>query len=190
MLEGLSDDPVGTSAWLENDETALKADRDKYADKDDTDSKKLFDAVTRIGETKEPIKFTQDTSWYNQFFINNAFSQYIDTVLFAYEMNIRGSIPNDMHYQYLFHSIKSCKRRGKWAKLDDDAEFVLLVEVFAKYNELNRQKAREYVLKMGDDKLNRFKRFVKPMALEELEQILKRFPKKTINKTKKMVKNW
>lgn len=190
MLEGLSDDPIGTSAWLENDEKALKADRDQYADKDDTDSKRLFSAVTDIGETKEPISFRRDMSWYNQFFINNAFSQHIDTVLFAYEMNIRGSIPDEMHYQYLFHSIKPCKRRGKWAKLDDDAEFVLIVEVFAKYNDLNRQKAREYVLKMSDDKLKRFKRFVKPMALELIEQILKRFPKKTINKTKKLVQSW
>ncbi|MBF84459.1 MAG: hypothetical protein CL489_08300 [Acidobacteria bacterium] len=192
MLDILNDsESIKTHGWLTNDKDAIKEHSKQFTDKDEQDSSLLFNAIEKIGYTKEDIEFTEDTGWYNSFFINNAFSQHIDTALYAFEMNIRPDMPNEWHYHYLKNSIKAYKRRGKWAKLEDDVEKILLTYVFAKSQDINRDKAKEYIDTMPKQFIDDFKRRNKAIALTDADMVLKRFPKKEINKAKKAVKdNW
>lgn len=80
----------------------------------------LFDFVGDISEHKNYL-FDEDTkSAYNQFMINRALMQHIDTILLASEMNkCGGNITDEMHHDFLFYSVEPRRRYGKWAKKDD-----------------------------------------------------------------------
>lgn len=106
----------------------------------------LFDFVKSLGETKEQLLTEETNSQYNQFMINRAFMQHIDTVLLANEMN-KSSVSNDMHHDFLYYSIDKKRRYGKWAKAtDEDLELIEFLQT--KYC-INKDVAEEY-LKLSD----------------------------------------
>lgn len=80
----------------------------------------LFDFVSDISETKQ-YRFDDDTkSVYNQFMINRALMQHLDTILLANEMNKRMTLTDEMHHDFMFYAIDAKRRYGKWAKKSDD----------------------------------------------------------------------
>lgn len=94
----------------------------KKRDLDQKQEKKfgLFDFVSDISEAKQ-YKFTEDTkSVYNQFMINRALMQHLDTILLANEMNKRMTLTDEMHHDFLFYAVDAKRRYGKWAKKSDD----------------------------------------------------------------------
>ena len=106
----------------------------------------LFDFVKALGETKEQLLTEETKSQYNQFMINRAFMQHIDTVLLANEMN-KSSVSNEMHHDFLYYSIDKKRRYGKWAKAtDEDLELIEFLQT--KYC-INKDVAEEY-LKLSD----------------------------------------
>lgn len=64
---------------------------------------------------------------YDPFIIVQALSQHVDTILYANEMNKHPLVSKQMHFDYLFNSIRSKRRRGKWAKKSayDDLDVVM-----------------------------------------------------------------
>jgi len=107
----------------------------------------LFDFVKALAETKENLYSDDTKSQYNQFMINRAFMQHLDTVLLANEMNKCGSISNEMHHDFLYNSIDKKRRYGKWAKAsDEDLELIEFLQT--KYS-INKEVAEEY-LKLSD----------------------------------------
>lgn len=78
---------------------------------------------------------------YPPFFINRGLSQHVDCLMYANEMNINSHLDNKLQYDYLYHSIRSMKRRfGKWAKRKDDA----LIKAISQYYNINLRRAKEY----------------------------------------------
>lgn len=108
----------------------------------------LFDFVNDLSSTKSYI-YNEDTNGvYNQFMINRAFSQHLDTILLASEMNRRSGLTNEMHHDFMFHSITAKKRYGKWAKkVEDNPELVNYVKDH--YN-VGPERAIEYINMMSD----------------------------------------
>lgn len=53
---------------------------------------------------------------YNSFLTGRLFSNHLDTVLIANEINAFPSASPDQHYEYLANSIRPRKRYGKWHK--------------------------------------------------------------------------
>lgn len=85
----------------------------------------LFDFVSDLGYKKKYIYNEGIKDYYKQFIINRAFGQYPDTVLLANECNKMQGLTNEMHYDFLFHTIDKRKRYGKWSKKDNtDAELI------------------------------------------------------------------
>lgn len=82
----------------------------------------LFGIIKDINSgSKETSKFLKEhgrlPKAYNQFIINQAFGNTIDTILWANDMNLYGSkIPDEAHFLYYRGVIKPKKRFGKWFK--------------------------------------------------------------------------
>lgn len=92
---------------------------------------------------------------YNQYMINKALSNTIDTLFYAAEVNLN-KMSNAEHYKYLIHAIPKKNRWAKWVKEDKDSNTDLIIEFY----KCSRIKAKE-ILKM-----------LKPEQIEEIRQYL------------------
>jgi len=75
--------------------------------------------------------------------------QHMDTVLLASEMNKMSSLTKQMQHDYLFNTVDSKKRFGKWAKFDDSIEMAVK-NIMSKYG-CNREIAEGYYHLLSDD---------------------------------------
>ncbi len=76
-----------------------------------------FDFVNSINSTKEDLMVDEVTEkGYNSYMVNKALSYFIDTVMYANDMNGRYHLDNKMQYFYLINTIRSKKRFSKWIK--------------------------------------------------------------------------
>ena len=94
---------------------------------------------------------------YSTFMVNRAFSQHIDTVMLANEMNQAWHLPVRMQYDFYHHTIRPSKRYGKWAKASNKSK---VVELIMERYDYSRTKA-EQVADLYDSK-----------AIKELKQYL------------------
>lgn len=88
-----------------------------------------FDFIKSLSQTKE---YQEDLTGYNQYLTNTAFSLDSDTILLANEMNIKPGIPDRLHYDFLYHTVRKKARYNKWPKKVDD-ENLAYVQEFYKY---------------------------------------------------------
>lgn len=80
---------------------------------------KLGEYLTAINYSKEPLLDTEDESvekGYTPFIVNRCLSYFIDTVLYANEMNLRPETDKKMQFDYLQGTIRKNKRYSKWLK--------------------------------------------------------------------------
>lgn len=120
---------------------------------DETQERKigLFDFVNDISSDKKYL-FDDDTAQvYTSFMINKAFSQHLDTIMLANEMNKRPTLNKEMHHDFMFYSIDAKKRYGKWAKKGKQNEDVINY-VKNKYA-IGNERAIEYLSLMTDDEV-------------------------------------
>ena len=117
---------------------------------------KLFDFLNDLNHEKKHILHNDYLAEkdYSPFIVNLAMSLRIDTILYANDMNIRHSIPKEMHYDYFYHALSAQKRFAKWPKKTKD-EDVLLIK---KYYNINTHRAMEYLSLISDDELQIIKR--------------------------------
>jgi hypothetical protein len=76
---------------------------------------------------------------YSKYRTNTVLSNYVDTVLYANEMNMFPFIDDKMHYDYLFNSIRPKKRFFKRKKQVNHSNISLISE----YYKYNRKKTLE-----------------------------------------------
>lgn len=116
-----------------------------------------FEFINAISHTKEQLIVDETTEReYNSFMVNRGLSQYIDTAMYANEMNMMPDLPNAAKFAYLINSIRPRKRYGKWAKGRRDE----YVEAVAERYGFGTDKAREAVAVLSDEQLEEIKRFV------------------------------
>ena len=85
---------------------------------------------------------------YVPFIINKAFGYWIDTILFAEDMNRLSHLSNQMQHDFLFHSIKKKFRKfQKWHKVVKNEN----VELLQLYYKINSQKAIDALSILTDD---------------------------------------
>lgn len=124
---------------------------------DDTKTKEpsLFDYLNDISTNKNYIFDPNDANKnYSAFMINRGLAQHIDTILLANEANKR-SFSKLMHHDFLFYSVDSKKRYGKWAKADT-TDFDLLDYLKEKYV-INHSVAIEYMAILDKKELKELK---------------------------------
>ena len=134
---------------------------------------------------------------YDQMLINTALSQYPDLIYVANEMNkFIGSdrkeyISNQMHFDYLWASIRRAKRpRIKWAK-SSTTEDKLIIACISELYQLSEKKATEYFREFDQEIISHIKRRSKAFANNE--EFLKRkfnLPNNAIAEMQSMANKW
>lgn len=113
-----------------------------------------------INSGKEQLKLNEQEFKYNQWRTNSSLSNYVDTLLYVNEMNMYHFITNQMHYDYLFNSVRKTKRYGKKKTKEDkrleqeikkENEKISLIQEYYKYN---RTKSKEILNVLNDEQLN------------------------------------
>jgi hypothetical protein len=110
-----------------------------------------FDYVKAISETKQNM-FLEEIAEkeYVPFIINKSLSYFIDTIMYANEMNRLNQAPKEWQFEYLRLSISKGKRYGGWVKKDKDSENLPYVKEYYKYSD---EKAKQALSLLTDDDL-------------------------------------
>tara|TARA_A100001037_G_C14939171_1_gene539683 strand:- start:138 stop:530 length:393 start_codon:yes stop_codon:yes gene_type:complete len=119
-----------------------------------------FDYVNSIGYTKENLMRDTDNDElaekdYVPFVTNRNFSNFIDTIYLANEMNTRSELDNKLQYEFFINIIRPKRRYAKWAKPDQNDDIDLLKEYYG----YNTKKAEEALSLLSADQLGEIKRF-------------------------------
>lgn len=67
---------------------------------------------------------------YPSFIVNKAFSNTIDTLMYANEMNIRQDVSPRQNYDYYYNWIPKGKRFPKWYKKENNSKIELVKEYY------------------------------------------------------------
>lgn len=90
-----------------------------------------FDYIKSITNTKKDLMEdnSDNEKLYKPFLINRGLGYFVDTVLFANEMNLYPDIPVKSQYYYYLAAIRKGNRYAKWEKhkKDEDQELVQMV---------------------------------------------------------------
>ena len=84
-------------------------------------SYELKDYLNSINFTKENLMSEEDPTWekkYPPFIVNKCLSGFIDTVMFANEMNVNHQLPSRLQYDFFINTVRKRKRFSPWLKKD------------------------------------------------------------------------
>lgn len=154
---------------------------------------KIIDELM-IGKTHMQVSEIED---YDQVLINNALSQHPDLIYVAQVMNgfigpdRTQYISDQMHFDYLWASIRRAKRpRVKWAK-SGSTEDKLIIACISELYQLSEKKATEYFREFDEQAISHIKRRSKAFAVDE--EFLKRkfnLPKSSLAELQAMANKW
>jgi len=94
---------------------------------------KLSEYLNAINYTKKNLLDTDDESVekeYTPFIINRCLSYFIDTILYANEMNRYNQLSKNMQFDYLLNSIRKNKRYSKWLKRESEETLDIVKEFY------------------------------------------------------------
>lgn len=108
--------------------------------------------IPSILQTKKDVLDNEKD--YNAFLVNRALSYHMDCILYANQMNMNSLTPRKLQYQYLFHSIRSMKRKFQpWHKQDKIKDIEYVKEFFGYSDE----KAKEVLDILTDSNIQEMK---------------------------------
>jgi len=70
---------------------------------------------------------------YVPYVVNKGLSYFVDTLMYANEMNISSFLDHKLQYEYLLNSIRPKKRYAKWVKNDEDSD-LKMIEIYFNYS--------------------------------------------------------
>jgi hypothetical protein len=88
---------------------------------------------------------------YDPFLTNKAFSQYMDTVFIANEMNMNHHLDKKPQFHFYLNIVKPKKRYAEWAKKEKNTGDLLVVKEFFGYSD---QKARQALTVLTEKQLD------------------------------------
>ena len=104
-----------------------------------------FDYVKSINKKG----YKHDLSGYNPFLTNRAMASYIDTIMFAEEMNQHHQLPPQLQYDFYYYGVRKASRFDPVPK-QQDPEHLSVVMDFYSYS---RQKALEALQILTEDQI-------------------------------------
>ena len=111
------------------------------------------DIVPSILQTKKYV--LESPKDYNAYVVNRALSFHYDCILQANEMNRLPSLPADMQYSFLLHSIRGYKRPfRKWEKKDNLPNLDLIM----KYYNYSPDKAKEVLSLLSEKQIKEIRK--------------------------------
>lgn len=96
-----------------------------------------------INSGKDRLVVAEQEFKYEKWRTNSSLANFLDTIMYANEMNLNPIVSDQMHYDYLFYSIRKKKRYGSRKSEKDkllekqqneEAELVSLISDYYKYN--------------------------------------------------------
>lgn len=96
----------------------------------------LSDYLNSINQNKTSLIVDGDTEKaYPPFIVNKCLSGFIDTILYANEMNINHFLDKKLQYDFLLYSVRSRKRFSPWLKKEKFDELELIKKYYGYSNE-------------------------------------------------------
>jgi len=94
-----------------------------------------FDYVNAINDTKKNLMVGTDNDelaekGYTPFMVNKSLSYFIDTILYANEINEYAHIDNKLQFEYYINGIPKKKRFSKWAKKEKSDDLDIICEYY------------------------------------------------------------
>ena len=102
---------------------------------------KLGDFLKSINQSKINL-MDEDTlteGEYPPFVVNRTLSYFLDTVMYANEINTKSHVDNKLQYDFLLNTIRVSKRFSRWLKPEENKD----VNAIKEYYGYSNQKARE-----------------------------------------------
>jgi len=117
-----------------------------------------FDFVTAINTTKKDLIRNSENSVlaeksYSPFLTNRALSYFVDTILYANEINRANHIDFILQNDYYLNSIRVSKRFSKWAKPVEDSD----IESIREYYKVNNNRALEISRLLSREQIDHIK---------------------------------
>ena len=97
-----------------------------------------FDYVASIIHKKNNMMKDTDNDelaeqTYVPYVVNKGLSYFVDTLMYANEMNTLSILDNKLQYDYLLTSIRPKKRYAKWVKNDEDSDLEM-IKIYFNYS--------------------------------------------------------
>ena len=117
-----------------------------------------FDFVTAINTTKKDLIRNSENpvlaeKSYSPFLTNRALSYFVDTILYANEINRANHIDFILQNDYYLNSIRVSKRFSKWAKPVEDSD----IESIREYYKVNNNRALEISRLLSREQIDHIK---------------------------------
>lgn len=87
---------------------------------------------------------------YPPYIINRCLSGFVDTIMFANEMNINSHLDSKLQYTYYLNSIRKKKRFSPWLKKDKIND----IELIKQYYGYSNEKAKSALSLLNKDQIN------------------------------------
>ena len=113
---------------------------------------KLGDFLNSINQTKVNI-MDEDAlteKEYPPFVVNRTLSYFLDTIMYANEINTHHHADNKLQFDYLLNSIRSKRRFSRWLKPDENKNLDVIKEHYGYSN----QKAKDALNILTEDQLS------------------------------------
>ena len=113
---------------------------------------KLGDFLTSINQSKKNI-MDEDAlteKEYLPFVVNRTLSYFLDTVMYANEINTHPHLDNKLQFDYLLNSIRSNRRFTRWLKPEENKDLYAIKQYYG-YND---QKAKDVLNILTGDQLS------------------------------------
>lgn len=117
-----------------------------------------FDFVNAINTTKKDLIRESENpdlaeKSYNPFLVNRALSYFVDTIMYANEMNVNKNVENLLQNDYLINSIRKGKRFSKWAKTTENPD----VQCVQEYYSISYRRAEEVLRVLTKEQIDLIK---------------------------------
>ena len=103
----------------------------------------ILNSINKKSEFLDEETIAKD---YAPFIVNRGLSYFIDTVLFANEMNMAADVPKFAQYQFYYHALTKRSRFSKWHKKIEDPNIDIIKEYYS-YSEEKAEAALKLLSK-------------------------------------------
>jgi len=114
-----------------------------------------FTYVDCISKTKKNIMVDAEAEkQYAPWIINKALAYYVDTVLYANDMNLNYHLSHKLQFEYYINSIRPRSRYEKWAKTEKNGDLAVVKD----YYNYSDRKARAALSLLNETQINEIKK--------------------------------
>ena len=99
----------------------------------------LKDWLNSINHTKEYIMEDGNEKEYSPYIINRCLSSFIDTIMYANEMNKYNFLPKKLQYDFFINIIRKKKRFSPWLKQEKIKDLEIVKSYYGYSNEKAKQ---------------------------------------------------